>query len=231
VRRRLAAHEWLHCRKKIFQLSGAFLSCLQPGHKLHKSAQVCLFLVQALRSKRCSDREYSTDFVQVVAVLLAASSSSSRTVVREVLSMIGPRLAVEMANVWTHADQLEGELVKECDASRLFRLSTLLGFVNERFDPLMGDTQWAETGDRYLLKLFRDYVFHRCDESGRPMLDFAVVVECLNRLDIGSPEQVLLSSRDGASLIAASYEDLRRCLMQAVDELRQRGAATAMTAP
>jgi PAB-dependent poly(A)-specific ribonuclease subunit 3 len=174
---------------------------------------------------------YSTDFVQVVAVLLAASSSSSRTVVREVLSMIGPRLAVEMANVWTHADQLEGELVKECDASRLFRLSTLLGFVNERFDPLMGDTQWAETGDRYLLKLFRDYVFHRCDESGRPMLDFAVVVECLNRLDIGSPEQVLLSSRDGASLIAASYEDLRRCLMQAVDELRQRGAATAMTAP
>jgi PAB-dependent poly(A)-specific ribonuclease subunit 3 len=173
---------------------------------------------------------YSADLLQLFAVLVSATSPSSRTVVRDVLSMIGPRLAVEMGNVWTHADQLEGQLVKECDASRLFRLATLLGFVNERFDPQMGDTQWAETGDRYLLKLFRDYVFHRCDDAGRPVLDFALVVECLNRLDVGSPEQVLLSSRDGASLIIASYDDLRRCLMQAVDELRQRGIASAAMA-
>jgi PAB-dependent poly(A)-specific ribonuclease subunit 3 len=168
---------------------------------------------------------YTADLVQVVVVLLGACAPGSRTVVREVLSMIGPRLAVEMSNVWIHADAVHGQLVKECDASRLFRLATLLGFVNERCDAATGDAQWSETGDRYLLKLFRDYVFHQADESGRPVLDFAHVVECLNRLDVGSPEQILLSSRDGISLIAASFEDLRRCLMQAADELRQRAVA------
>lgn len=35
-----------------------------------------------------------------------------------------------------------------------------LSIVNER--PGLGmDTSWSETGDRYLLKLFRDHVFHQ----------------------------------------------------------------------
>lgn len=41
-------------------------------------------------------------------------------------------------------------------------------------------------GDRYLLKLFRDYVFHQVDENGRPVLDFGHVVECLNKVTIVS---------------------------------------------
>lgn len=43
------------------------------------------------------------------------------------------------------------------------------------------DTSWAETGDRYLLKLFRDYLFHQVTEDGRPWLDTAHVVQCLNK--------------------------------------------------
>jgi PAB-dependent poly(A)-specific ribonuclease subunit 3 len=181
---------------------------------------------------------YTADFVQMVGVLVSASAAGSRCVVRDVLGMVGPRLAVEMGNVWTHADGLEAALVKECDASRLFRLASLLGFGNERSDypgagaAAAGDGgQWSDTGDRYLLKLFRDYVFHQTDGAGRPVLDVAHVVECLNRLDVGAPERVLLSSRDGSSLIAASYEDLRRCLMQAVEDLRQRGSGALAPSP
>ena len=44
------------------------------------------------------------------------------------------------------------------------------------------DTSWAETGDRYLLKLFRDYLFHQVTEDGRPWLDTAHIVQCLNKV-------------------------------------------------
>ena len=49
---------------------------------------------------------------------------------------------------------------------------------------------WAETGDRYILKLFRDYLFHQVSEDGRPWLDMSHVVQCLNKLDAGAPEKV-----------------------------------------
>ena len=44
------------------------------------------------------------------------------------------------------------------------------------------DTQWSETGDRYLLKLFRDFVFHQTDEAGAPLTDWGHVVEALNKV-------------------------------------------------
>lgn len=51
----------------------------------------------------------------------------------------------------------------------------------------MQDGSWAETGDRYLLKLFRDFVFHqRAPEghaaAGGPLLDWGLVTEALNKV-------------------------------------------------
>ena len=43
-----------------------------------------------------------------------------------------------------------------------------------------------------MLKLFRDYVFHQVMEDGRPFLDMAHVISCLNRLDAGIPDKVKL---------------------------------------
>ena len=54
------------------------------------------------------------------------------------------------------------------------------------------DGAWAETGDRYMLKLFRDYVFHQVTEDGRPWVDMAHIVQCLNKLDAGVPEKVTI---------------------------------------
>ena len=42
----------------------------------------------------------------------------------------------------------------------LCRLLIKLGFINERPEHRRDD-RWSETGDRYMLKLFRDYVFHQ----------------------------------------------------------------------
>lgn len=53
------------------------------------------------------------------------------------------------------------------------------------------DVTWSETGDRYMLKLFRDYLFHSVNEDGTPWLDHAHIVQCLNKLDSGTMEKVI----------------------------------------
>lgn len=41
-----------------------------------------------------------------------------------------------------------------------------------------------------MLKLFRDYLFHMITEDGRPWLDHAHILQCLNKLDAGTTEKV-----------------------------------------
>ncbi len=64
-------------------------------------------------------------------------------------------------------------------------------------------------GDRYLLKLFRDFVFHQASEDGAPQIDYGHIVEALNKLDAGVSEQLLLLSRDEASMLVVSYADIK----------------------
>ena len=101
---------------------------------------------------------------------------------------------------FSYTDLLESDLAKELENGRLFRTMVKLGFINERPELDM-DPSWAETGDRYLLKLFRDHVFHQVYEDSTPVIDFAHVVESLNKLDAGVNEKVVLMSRDEQSLL------------------------------
>jgi PAB-dependent poly(A)-specific ribonuclease subunit 3 len=81
----------------------------------------------------------------------------------------------------SYADILESEMTRELENGRLVRLFTKFGFINERpeFDH---DPRWSESGDRYILKLFRDMVFHQVDEYGKPVLDLSHVLMCLNKV-------------------------------------------------
>jgi PAB-dependent poly(A)-specific ribonuclease subunit 3 len=117
-------------------------------------------------------------------------------------------------------DRLKAELANELENGRLLRLLIKLAFVNERPDGDM-DTEWAETGDRYILKLFRDFVFHQHNDEGAPVMDWGHVFESLNKLDVGVPEKVLLLSRDEMSMLVASYADIKRCAEGAYAELIQ----------
>lgn len=103
--------------------------------------------------------------------------------------MIGARFYTQLDTAQVQLDILENELAKELENGRLFKLLVKLATVNERPELNMEPT-WAETGDRYMLKLFRDYVFHQVTADGRPWLDLAHVVACLNKLDSGSQDKV-----------------------------------------
>lgn len=172
---------------------------------------------------------YTGLFIRTVEVLAdgATSENNSVTIV-DVLQTASTRITEELGNVWGHSDNLTKLLFDELENSRMLRLIALISYVTERNEST-SDQAWSETGDRYVVKLFRDYLFHREDDNGRAVLDMAAVVECLHRLDIGSQEQVLLSARDGKSLIVASYDEIRRCLLQSVDELMRTGHKQALS--
>ena len=87
---------------------------------------------------------------------------------------------------------------------------------------LMGDARWSETGDRYLLKLFRDFVFHQVDDQGNPVNDWGMVVEAINKADAGIEEKIMLLSRDETSMLVVTYADIQRCLAVAYDEVACR---------
>jgi len=88
--------------------------------------------------------------------------------------------------------------MRELENGRLVRLLCKFGFINER--PVyvyhcstraehlkLGfrfarEPRWSETGDRYIIKLFRDYVFHQVDENGNPIINLSHVLACLNKV-------------------------------------------------
>ena len=115
-------------------------------------------------------------------------------------------------------DELMSQLNRELENSRIVRLMMKFNFINERPD-YSHDRQWAETGERFTIKLFRDYVFHQVDAQGNPVLDLGHVLACLNKLDAGSEEKVVLTTRDDQVCIVVTYKEMKRALEGAYGDL------------
>ena len=130
----------------------------------------------------------------------------------------------EVDSLYAHADGLEEHLCKQFESERVSRLLMKMSLITER--PQVGGKltadAWSETGDRYLIKLFRDYVFHQRDANNAAYVDLGHVIDCLNKLDAGSPEKLTLLSRDAQNILVVSYADLKRCTIEAFNELIKR---------
>ncbi|RKP03814.1 hypothetical protein CXG81DRAFT_29151 [Caulochytrium protostelioides] len=164
-------------------------------------------------------RQYSPALRHMCMYLLSRPSPTKS--MDDVMALIGPRILTEVSELHLANDVMLQNLSAEVENGRLMRLITALGFINER--PVLGmDSQWSETGDRYILKLFRDYVFHQCDDQGRPLLNFAHVLTCMNKLDAGIDEKIMLTSRDGQSCLVVAYREIKLCLEAALAELTSR---------
>lgn len=62
-------------------------------------------------------------------------------------------------------------------------------------------------------------VFHQADGAGNPVMDLGHIITALNKLDAADEEKIVLTSRDGKSLMVVSYADVSRCLNSAYHEL------------
>ena len=129
-------------------------------------------------------------------------------------------------------DDLTWQLGRELENGRLVRLMAKLGCINERpelnpgFSPQNPSSSnpssnaWSETGERYYLKLFRDYVFHQvAAEDGRPVMDLAHIIGTLNKLDAGSEERIMLMTRDEQNVFVVSFREVKKGLEAAFAEL------------
>jgi PAB-dependent poly(A)-specific ribonuclease subunit 3 len=169
-------------------------------------------------------RAYSLDLKNLVGYLLGKPTALKT--IDEVLRLAGPRILNELDALQAYNDVLESDLGAEVENGRIARMLIKLGFINERPEFEM-DPKWSESGDRYVLKLFRDYVFHQVSPDGKPVVDLSHVLTVLNKLDAGarSREKIMLVSRDSQSCLVVEYRDIYKCIESAYNELRSAGKA------
>eukprot|EP01125_Pyxidicula_operculata_P020897 TRINITY_DN785_c0_g1_i2.p1 TRINITY_DN785_c0_g1~~TRINITY_DN785_c0_g1_i2.p1 ORF type:complete len:486 (+),score=70.32 TRINITY_DN785_c0_g1_i2:626-2083(+) len=160
---------------------------------------------------------YSNELKELIITLCNKPTIAYPTI-NDICQSINGRMLDQLDRLYCYNDGLESELSKEIENGRLFRLLSKLGFINERPEYNMS-MNWSETGDRYLVKLFRDYIFHQVSEDGSPVVDFQHVVESLNKLDVGVDEKILLMSRDEKSILVVSYKDLKKIINDSFSQL------------
>jgi len=149
--------------------------------------------------QRCEQflmQNYSRELHSLIMTLIRSTGPRPPTIL-DVSRVVASRCAFEEQEaVYRALDRTERALSAEYESGRALRLLLKLGFINERpeFGP---NRRWAQSGDCYVLTLFRDYVFHQADGAGNPVLDLGHVVTALNKLDAADEEQIALASRDG----------------------------------
>ncbi|KAK2465133.1 hypothetical protein APHAL10511_002825 [Amanita phalloides] len=161
-------------------------------------------------------RQYSQDMKN--AILFLMSKAGPHRTIDQLLDMVRGKVLIDLNDALLATDRLENELLSELENARLVRLLCKFGFINERPE-FARDPRWSETGDRYIIKLFRDYVFHQVDENGSPMMNLSHVLTCLNKLDAGTDEKIMLVARDEQSCLVVSYKDIKQCIESAIIEL------------
>ena len=165
-------------------------------------------------------RTYSIELRDTVVWLLSPQQPPQTKGIDEFLRGIATRIVTSFDESQQKEDEVASQLYRELENGRIARLMMKLAAVNERYE-LNGDQSWAENGERYLLKLFRDYVFHQVDRDGNPVLDMGHMIRCLNKLDAGTDERLSLTSRDEQTSFLVSYRELKKQLGTAFGELQK----------
>ncbi|KID95914.1 PAB-dependent poly(A)-specific ribonuclease subunit PAN3, partial [Metarhizium majus ARSEF 297] len=165
-------------------------------------------------------RSYSVELRDTIIWLLTPAQPPSQKTIEEFIRGIAGHIVTTLDQSQHQSDDLNSELYRELENGRIARLLLKLGCINERQE-LEGDRAWSENGERYMLKLFRDYVFHQVDASGNPVLDMGHMLRCLNRLDAGTDERICLTSRDEQTSFIVSYKELKKQLGNAFGELQK----------
>ncbi|KAI1392178.1 uncharacterized protein F4822DRAFT_425389 [Hypoxylon trugodes] len=163
-------------------------------------------------------RAYSPELRERITWLLSPPQNLSGKTAEHLVYDLAQHADDVLVAAFNVEDEAITHLGRELENGRLVRLMAKLGSINERpeFD---NDPNWAETSERYTLKLFRDYVFHQVDAQGNPVVDLGHIISCLNKLDAGIDEKIYLTSRDHQSTFVVSYKELKKQAQGAFNDL------------
>lgn len=199
----------------LFGILMLSLATVNPSITTHTNGQVMQTHVDSL------SRVYSAELVDTIRWLLTPPSPTESKDLQTFMRGTSGRMASAFDSSLQANDDLTSELCRELENGRLVRLMAKLGNINERFE-YDNDPNWSEHGERYILKLFRDYVFHAVDADGRPVTDMAWILKCLNKLDAGIDEKISLTSRDGENSFLISYKELKKQVAAAWGDLQKQ---------
>lgn len=184
-------------------------------------------------------QNYSEDLFNVIIALLGLKKTENGQIimspkhpeVTDTMPYIGARFYTHLENSFKNNDQITKQLEKHCSTGRLFRSLMKICSICERPAKSIsragfqsGYESWAETDQRYLIKLFRDYLFHSVDEQGRPWMNLNHVVCSLNKVDCGSREKITLTSRDEQNMFIVTFADIKRALDHSFAELLEKSS-------
>lgn len=161
------------------------------------------------------ERVYSKDLTHLIKGIFIDGGVVN---IDSVIAKSAPRLLDGFNDTLDYSTYLENELSKDLENGRVARLLIKFGMINERpeYDH---DPAWSETGERFPLKMFRDFLFYQEDENGKAVVDMAHVLRHLNKLDAGIEESIMLVSRDEQTCMLITYKELKACVESAFREL------------
>lgn len=170
-------------------------------------------ILKDLSSKINSAKESSIEdlvvdhsFKVVLEYLLSETNRNKN--ISELTTLFQDKIFEVINSSLTYTEYTEGILSRELENGRLFRLMCKLSCIYGRMESRI-DVNWSESGNKFPITLFYDYVFHQVDTSGKNVLDLTHVLRCLNKLDAGVPEKILLTTPDEMNCIMISYKELR----------------------
>lgn len=161
---------------------------------------------------------YSEELRERLAWLLGPQHKTAEQLVRD----LAPHMDDQYVSSLCAKDEMGAHLGRELEHGRVVRLMAKLGAINDRGD-FGGEPNWSETEHRYTLKLFRDFVFHQVDAQGNAVMDLGHIISCFNKLDAGTEEKVLLTSRDNQTIFVLTYRELKKQVQLAINELQKGG--------
>ncbi|KAK4239098.1 hypothetical protein C8A03DRAFT_14482 [Achaetomium macrosporum] len=162
--------------------------------------------------------KYSANLKDAVAWLIAPPNPGESKSIDNFISGIAAHMTTFFDLSLQDNDDKQFHLAKELENGRVARSVMKLMTIVERGD-LGGAQGWSETGDRYQLKLFRDYVFHRVEADGKPNLSIGHMLSCMSKLEAGIDEMVVLTSRDNETVFVLTYRELKKMFDRSFNEL------------
>ena len=152
-----------------------------------------------------------TEFGAVLRYLLDDSEGAPIKNVSDLSKLCIDKFFVVFDSLNNCTDYTESILARELENGRLFRLICKLNFIFGRIESRV-DINWSESGEKFPIILFYDYVFHQVNEENKPVLDLTHVLRCLNKLDAGVQEKMVLVTPDEMNCIIISYRELKQLI-------------------
>lgn len=151
-------------------------------------------------------KQIDDKFKDVLKYLLA--DGDVKKSVHDLTSHFYDKMFMVLESSQTYTEYMESVLSRELENGRLFRLVNKLNCIFGRIESRI-DINWSESGTKFPIILFYDYVFHQVDSNGKPIMDLTHVLRCLNKLDAGIQEKLMLVTPDELNCIIISYKELK----------------------